>query len=338
MATEEELAREAEHRGGPPTLARADKRERDRHMAQNTEFLADIPEALARAAHAGTSFVPEDRARQEREGYAATLAADWAALERLATTDEKRATLAAEFARYRQGYRRRTLAQLGAKSACLSTMIAGPSNFPTRRMQKRGATADKRLNELVEFRARALKAIRRALCPEAGPVMSGDSDAVERLKAKIEKAEAVQARMKEANAAIRKHAKAGPEAQVAALVALGITEPNARELIKPDFAGRVGFAAFETSNNAANIRRMRERVAQIERDQAVPVAEVEGENARLEDCPAENRVRLFFPGKPPAEVRTRLKRSGFRWAPSLGCWQAYRNHNAIEAARREAGL
>ena len=302
------------------------------------DFATDIPESVARTAHSGTSFVPEERAQQEREGYASTLATDLAALGKLADTDEKRATLATEFERYRQGYRRRTLAYLGARGACLSTMIAGPSNFPTRRMQKRGATADKRRDELVDFRTRALAAIRKALRPEDRPIMSGDSDAVERLRAKIAEAEAVQARMKAANAAIRKHAKAGPDAQVAALVALGLSPALARTSLEPDFLGRVGFADFQTTNNGANIRRMRERLTALERDHAAPAAEVEGSSARLEDCPADNRVRLFFPGKPAADVRTRLKRSGFRWAPSLGCWQAYRNDGTLATARREAGL
>ena len=302
------------------------------------QFATDIPEPVARTAHAGTSFVPEERAQQEREGYASTLATDHAALAKLADTDEKRATLAAELARYRQGSRRRPLAYLGARGACLSTMIAGPSNFPTRRMQKRGATADKRRDELALFRTRALAAIRKALRPEDRPIMSGDSDAVERLRAKITEAETAQARMKAANAAIRKHAKAGPDAQVAALVALGLPDAITRELLKPDFLNRIGFADFETKNNGANIRRMRERLTSLERDHATPPAEVEGAHARVEDCPADNRVRLFFPGKPTADVRTRLKRSGFRWAPSLDCWQAYRNDGTLAPARREAGL
>jgi hypothetical protein len=167
--------------------------------------------------------------------------------------------------------------------------------------------------------------------------MTGDSDAGDRLAAKIAKLEALQATMKAANAAIRKHAKAGPEAQVAALVTLGLPESAARKLLVPDFCGRVGFADYELTNNGANIRRLKGRAVAVERAQATPETSLEGENARLEDVPAENRVRLFFPGKPAVEVRTALKSRGFRWAPTLGCWSAYRNMGTLEAAREFAG-
>jgi hypothetical protein len=298
---------------------------------------SDIPLDLAQRAHAGTSFVPENRGASERSGYAATLIGDYSSLEKYATTDEKRATLDEEFTRYREGYRSRYLAHLTARSRCMSTMITGGSNFPTRRNAKRNDVADKRTTELVEYRERALTAIRKALQPELRPVMAGDSDATTRLLEKITKAEDIQARMRACNAAIRKHAKAGPDAQIAVLVGLGLTETRARDLLQPDFAGRIGFADYELTNNNANIRRMKVRLTQIARDQATETTEITGESARLEDSPADNRVRLYFPGKPDVEVRDRLKSAGFRWTPSLGCWQAYRNHNSLAVARREAG-
>ena len=168
--------------------------------------------------------------------------------------------------------------------------------------------------------------------------MAGDDDATQRLADKIGTAEALQATMKAANAAIRKHARAGEAAQIQALVALGFNEGRARDLLQPDFAGNIGFAPFELTNNNANIRRMKARLGEVSRNQATTSMEVAGENARLEDAPADNRVRLYYPGKPADDVRTRLKSSGFRWTPSLGCWQAYRNHNTLITARREAGV
>lgn len=308
------------------------------HAPTRESILADIPLSLACAAHAGTSFVPDRRGEQERESYASTLLADFEALSEYATTDEKRAILAAEFARYRTGYRRRYLVMLGAKSACMSTMITGGSNFPTARNRKRGAAADKCMAELVDWRPMVLAAIRKTLCPELRPVMAGDSDAVERLREKIEKAEKAQEQYKAINAAIRKHAKRGPDAQVAALAALGYSERTARELLAPDFMGRVGIPSYKLTNNNANIRRMRERLAQITEAKSAPDVEVQGEHATMEDSPGDNRVRLIFPDKPDAEVRARLKACGFRWSPSAGAWQAYRNYRTLAVARREAGL
>ena len=304
----------------------------------NQGFEADIPAGLAQAAHAGTSFVPEKRATQEKAEYAGTLTGDWARLSALATTEEKRAALVEEFARYRASYGARYRAYLSSRSRCLSTMIAGPSKFPVRRMEKRNAVADRRCSELLEFRERALAAIRKALCPELAPIMAGDADAVERLEAKVMKAEQLQERMKAANAAIRKHAKAGAAAQAWALVALGFPESLALKLLENVPGHGMGFPHYELTNNGANIRRMKERLEGITRAKATPDTAQDGEAARVEDCPGENRVKLFFPGKPAAEVRETLKRGGFRWAPSEGAWKAYRHQHTLDLARKVAGV
>lgn len=307
-------------------------------------YVHDIPTSIAQAAHNGTSHVPERRAQQERDGYASTLAQDYAALAKYADTPEKEATLKEMFAAYRAGYRTRTINALHSRSRVMSTMITGGSNFPTARNRKRSDAADKRLSEAIDYREGMLDRIRKALRPELRPIMSGDDDATARLRAKLAKLETLQTYMREANAAIRKHAKSGADAQVAALRAIpaneqgeGISEDAARKLLQPDFGGRVGFAGYNLTNNAAEIRRIKARLESVTAAQATPSEQVAGEHAKLEDSPADNRVRLFFPGKPDAATRSKLKSHGFRWAPSIGCWQAYRNHRSIEFARRAAG-
>jgi len=302
----------------------------------NTQsFIHDIPRDLANRAHAGTSFSPEKRGETEISSYAAQLAADFEMLSNHAPTDEKRAILEAEFARYREGYKARTTAYLLSKSRCLSWMITGRSNFPTRRNQKRNDICDKRLSDLLEFRKRMLEAIKKTLHPEWRPIMAGDDDAVTRLQKKIADRERRVAVMKAANAAIRRNAKKGGEAQVAAILAVDpmFTKESAAELLKPDFMGRIGFAAYLFQNNGAELRRLRARLAILERNKTAPETILEGDNGvRLEDCPSENRVRVFFPGKPDEAIRTRLKSNGFRWTSSLGCWQAYRNSRSLELA------
>lgn len=301
-------------------------------------FATDIDPAIARAAHYGTSFVPDRRADQERDGYAQTLQHDYDSLAKLCDTPAKLATLAAEFARYREGYKRRKTAQLLARGRCMSTMITGGSNFNVRRNEKRNETERRRADELSEFRERALKAIRRELCPELRPIMAGDGDAADRLRAKIEEAQKLQDQMTEANKIVRRSPKnlATPE-KTAALLAIGCSERVARELFVADFCGRFGFPGYELTNNNANIRRMKERLEVIARNQAAPATETAGaDGVTIEDNPAENRIRLFFPGKPAEAIREDLKRNGFRWTPSLGCWQAYRNWRAMETAKKFA--
>jgi hypothetical protein len=304
----------------------------------NTQtFIHDIPRDVANHASAGISFDPEKRGDMEITEYASTLASDYETLSAHAPSAEKRATLDAEFARYREGYKARTLAYLRSKGRCLSPMITGPSNFPVRRNQKRNDVCNKRLNELCEFRQRALEAIRKTLPPECRPIMAGDSDAVDRLRKKIANLEKLVAFMKAVNVAIRRNAMKGKAAQIAAILAVDaiLTTEKAAALLAPDFAGRIGFAAYLFQNHGAELRRLRARLAVLERNKATPETILEGDNdVRLEDCPSDNRVRLFFPGKPGEATRARLKGSGFRWTPSLGCWQAYRNARSLAQAKQ----
>jgi hypothetical protein len=133
------------------------------------DFREDIPFSEAYAASRMISFVPERRAKQTIDHYFATLTEDLKDLTSHATTREKLAILADEFARYRAGYRERYLVCLRAASRTMSPMITGPSNFPVARNRRRINTALKRWEELRLFRDRALKAIKRALCPELAP-------------------------------------------------------------------------------------------------------------------------------------------------------------------------
>lgn len=169
-------------------------------------------------------------------------------------------------------------------------------------------------------------------------ISSDAPDAVQRLRRKIEDAERTQAMYKAINATIRKHKKAGVDAQVSALVELeyGISEHQARKLIEPDFCGRVGCPDYQLQNNNANIRRMKQRLEQLEVLESRNLEKWEGEAADVEADPEDNRVRVIFPGKPDDETRTDLKRHGFKWARSVGAWQRFYSPQAIYHAKRIA--
>lgn len=300
---------------------------------QPNHFINDIPTSVAVRAFEGTSFSPEKRAASYRSDYAQTMASDY---EEFRAQAEKGGTLGKLdeiFARYRGGYSSRYRAWLSSHSRCISWMITGPSNFPVARAKKWNAAAHRRMGEVVAYRETYKRKLLRELRPDLRPIMAGDADAIDRLALKLAGLERDQVIMKAANAAIRKHAKAGTEAQILALAELGYDRDAAMQLLKPDFARRVGFADYRLKNNNAMIRSTRERLEHLERMHALPVQEERGDGVRLEVDPPGNRVRLFFDDKPEAPTRERLKAEGFRWAPTVGAWQAYINNSTLTLAR-----
>lgn len=309
------------------------------------DYAADISRSTYQAAFEGTSFTPERRAEQYAADYAATLAADLALFEQHATKGGTLDLLADEFARYRAGYRARTAKWLHSRAGLVSWMIAGPSNFPVARMNKRADIAGRRLSELCEWRERARRAVIRNLRPDLRPIMAGDADAVERLAVELDKARLYHAAVKGANAIIRREQRAGDgpshtwqERAALILQAEGLPDRRIRSALTPDYAGRYGLPSYILTNNGANIRRMEARLAALQAAKASPVEIRESESGiTLEDDPPANRVRLIFPGKPAEEIRTRLKKAGFRWSPTAGAWQAYRNTWSIQAAQQIAG-
>jgi len=167
----------------------------------------------------------------------------------------------------------------------------------------------------------------RAAAVGTGGISSDDPDAVTKLRGELAALEAKQERMKATNAAIRK----GDDA---ALAALGIPPALAAALKTPDFLGRIGHADYELTNNGANIRRIKGRIEELERQAQRQAKEEElAEGVRAVENVDANRLQIFFPGKPSAEIRARLKSHGFRWSPSEGAWQRHLGNANIAFAR-----
>lgn len=158
-------------------------------------------------------------------------------------------------------------------------------------------------------------------------ISSDDPDAVTKLKKKLGELKAAQDLMKKANRLLRK-------GDVQGLVDL-VGQAHADELQKPDFMGRVGFADFQLKNNNANIRRISQRIEDLEtRRQAVAAEPVIGDGWEINEDVEDNRVLITFEGKPAAEVRKVLKGHGFKWSPSRGAWVRMLNNAGRYAATR----
>lgn len=164
-----------------------------------------------------------------------------------------------------------------------------------------------------------------------GGISSDDPDALKKLREKFEAMRTKQEFMRAANAAIRKGKT--PEGQLAALMALGIDEKEAREILKPDCFGIIGFAPFTMRNNNANLRRVEKRIRELEQAATAETRNRVGNGYTYREDASENRVMFFFSDKPDEGTRNILKKNGFRWSPRRGAWVRMLNGNGLYAAK-----
>ena len=165
-------------------------------------------------------------------------------------------------------------------------------------------------------------------------ISSDDPDALEKLRKKLESLQKQQEYMKRANAYYKKHqTMQGVE---------GMDDAAAVHMdsyIQLNYYGKKPFPSFRLENNNANIRRIKERIAGLEKRDSAAFGEgwvFPGGSVvmNMED----NRIQVLFDEKPDEEMRGALKSNGFKWAPSKNAWQRQLNENGIRALRRIARI
>ena len=307
------------------------------------EYASDVPWSTAVAAFSGTSHVPEDRAWRILADYSGHLHGVEERLMRAAGEDEAlRETASANLTSYRNGYRTRFIAWLGSLSGVVSSMIAGGSRFPAATMRKRSDAADNKWRELSEWATRAegdaLKAIKNEKMEGAGGVVAD-------LERRIAKKRALQDAYKAINAILRK--KITDDAKVEAIEALGFSGKNAREWLKPDFAGRIGVPSYALQNNLAEIKRLEGRLEDERAKAAVSAALESGTTAN--EYPFDggtvvyntdlDRVQIVYNvERVPRDVYDNLRRYGFVFSPRERAFQRRLNEQGVAAASLVTGL
>jgi hypothetical protein len=195
-------------------------------------------------------------------------------------------------------------------------------HYSEKRDRNHRARAARHLDKACELAEQAKDLSRRAeAAANNAAIFSDDPQATEKLADKIARLEKRQELMKAANKLVRKQDRAG-------LLAMGFSETRVTLLFTPDFCGRLGFPDYAITNNGANIRRMKERITHLEKHAQDESSEKEIGDVRIVDSVEDDRVQIYFPGKPPSPIISSLKSYGFRWTPSLGCWQLNRSNQA----------
>ena len=205
-----------------------------------------------------------------------------------------------------------------------SILIAGGSNFPTRKKEKQNAARDSNYREWQDIQG-LLDKIRST---GMGGISADDPQAVQKLEKKLESLEKSQETMKAVNAYYRKHKT---------LDGCPHLLPEQLEKLKADMAsswhlGDKPFATWALSNNSAEIRRVKDRIKSLSQQKEIGFVGWEFGSGKVEANTEANRLQIFFEDKPDEATREALKSNGFRWSPKAGAWQRQLTSNAYYAA------
>lgn len=279
---------------------------------------------MAYRAYSGTSFSPEKRAYDLIRSYSEELSND---LENMPEADRER---------YKENYIKHLSAWLSAKSNCISTMITGGSNFPVRRAQKANDSEHKRGQEFTEWRERALKAIAKAK-EAAKPEAQKQSERFAAIEKDIRRTAAIITGIDNGTerGCSRPLFVGNLTNRIKTLAKNGETELiiKSLELIKEINAGLK--KPIITASNG--IWKLGEQ-AEAAREKAYDRANKENTETPFTGGKAifnyqADRLQIEFDEKPEYEMREKLKRNGFKWAPSAGVWQRQLTNNAVAGAR-----
>jgi hypothetical protein len=209
-------------------------------------------------------------------------------------------------ARYCVKYAQWTNAYNANGAGHVSVMISGPSNYNMRaheRYLKREGKLWEEYDELkhIDWKISAIVAGDKI-------IKSDDANAIEKLQDKLNKALEEHQSYKDYNVKARKE-------------------------------GTDTLPAYVLSNSNGRLKGIRDRIKRLERlasiAETTPIEErtEEVNGIQIIDNIEANRLQIVFPGKPDADTRTKLKKAGFRWSPTNGAWQSYRNYHAESRAK-----
>lgn len=144
---------------------------------------------------------------------------------------------------------------------------------------------------------------RAAAAENNNTISSDDPDAIEKLQAKIEALELKRDNIKAFNKDAKKNG----------------TSPA---------------AWYELPYISKEIKRLKDRIANLERIDRMPAELIEFDGGEIESDPITNRVIIRYDERQPGEITEKLSSNGFHWSPTVRGWTRLRNRNALYAAKQ----
>jgi hypothetical protein len=170
---------------------------------------------------------------------------------------------------------------------------------------------------------------------DLAPAVTGNTE-LDKQRAKLRSLADLQERMKAANKIIKSKTLTDEQKKDK----LAATGEDYYRLMKPDFAGRIGYADYLLTNNNAVIKNTQKRIEQLEAKELAESLAASGERETSYDFDGgtidldygDDRLRVNFDSKPDADMISKMKQNGFKWSPTNTAWQRQLTDNAISTA------
>lgn len=270
-------------------------------------------------AFQGTSFSPEKRGESSIKEHTEMLENDIKFLKESGTYPEK-------IEEYKNAFILKYKIWLGAKTQCLSTMIAGPANFPVARAEKANKREMKLYNDFMDWRAAWVTNTNKRIKREEIEAAGGELGMACK---KLEEEKSQQEMMKRVNKAYKLYKTKG------LLGIENLSEEEQRIIIQwvPRYTYEtVPFQGYELRNILARIKNAEQRVKTLENKEFKATAgnkEVLIDGGKIVLNYEVDRIQIFNDKRPEPEVIISYKKHGLKWSPFNKCWQRQITPNAL---------
>ena len=304
-------------------------------LLHTERFKDDLSYDTLERSYAWISFDPEKRAKREQQ--------DWAdSMEQLYNSHAEQAqqtgALEAYNAAFEKGYAsllKNYKEMISIRARTFSTGVTGGAGITARKIAsnenliQREYEKLKTHNQEVEKLKNKLAKIAKntpADQYETGEVVkSVDVNAIAKLQDKIKQLEEKKEYIYRQQKAEKEYKKSKDSS---VFEKYDIKKEDVEEML--DEINRYGYALYSSPANInAEIRRIRERITGLEKNQSKGEEEILIEGGKIVKNGATQRLQIFFDGIPDKDVREKLKKHAFKWAPSVKAWQRTLTPNAI---------
>ena len=298
-------------------------------------FKDDLSYHALERSYSWISFDPEKRAKREQQ--------DWAdSMEELYNSHAEQAqqtgALEAYNAAFEKGYAsllKNYKEMISIRARTFSTAITGGAGITARKIANNESLMQREYEKL-KIHNQEVKKLKNKLAKiakntpadqyETGEVVkSVDVNAIAKLQDKIKQLEEKKEYIYRQQKAEKEYKKSKDSS---VFEKYDIKKEDVEQML--DEINRYGYALYSNPANInAEIRRIRERITGLEKNQNKGEEEILIEGGKIVKNGATQRLQIFFDGIPDKDVREKLKKHAFKWAPSVKAWQRTLTPNAI---------